>query len=149
MLMKPGLTITACLILMSLPSCGMKHGAMMTEQSPATTPLQDTSRTSLDWNGTYRGILPCADCEGIETVITLHPDGTYRKTTTYLGRNQKVFIDEGTFTWNRGGSTVRLDGYDCGPRHYRVGENHLLQLDMQQRIITGRLADAYRLDKID
>jgi hypothetical protein len=40
-------------------------------------PAGDTSRTSLDWPGTYTGVLPCADCEGIETTITLSVDLTY------------------------------------------------------------------------
>ena len=35
---------------------------------------QHNSRNSLDWNGVYKGVLPCADCEGIETVITLLND---------------------------------------------------------------------------
>ena len=45
----------------------------------------DNSQNSLDWEGTYRGILPCADCEGIETKITLSANGTYEYKASYLG----------------------------------------------------------------
>src|SRR5690606_18798136 len=55
------------------------------EGAPAADPA-DNSRNSLDWAGTYRGVLPCADCEGIETVITLAEDGSFREHTRYLGR---------------------------------------------------------------
>ena len=30
------------------------------------------SLNSLDWEGTYSGILPCADCAGIQTLIKLN-----------------------------------------------------------------------------
>ena len=46
---------------------------------------QHNSRNSLDWDGIYSGILPCADCEGIKTDIQLHKDGTYRMARKYLG----------------------------------------------------------------
>jgi len=39
------------------------------------------SQNSLDWQGTYKRVTPCADCEGIETKIILNSDYTYLKTT--------------------------------------------------------------------
>ncbi len=38
----------------------------------------DNSRTSLDWDGIYRGVLLCADCEGIQTTIYLNRDLGYK-----------------------------------------------------------------------
>ena len=35
------------------------------------------AKNSLDYIGTYKGILPCADCEGIETELELNSDKTY------------------------------------------------------------------------
>ena len=32
----------------------------------------DNSKTSVDWVGKYEGTLPCADCEGIKTTLTLN-----------------------------------------------------------------------------
>ena len=29
------------------------------------------SRNALDWAGTYEGVLPCADCPGIQTRLSL------------------------------------------------------------------------------
>ncbi len=36
-----------------------------------------TSQNSLDWAGVYEGVLPCADCPGIQTRLTLSRDETY------------------------------------------------------------------------
>ena|SRR5690554_8196743 len=44
-----------------------------------------TAQNSLDWQGTYSGVLPCADCSGMETQLTLNEDHTYVLTDTYLG----------------------------------------------------------------
>ena len=44
-----------------------------------------TSETALDWAGTYEGTMPCADCEGIETVVELRDDNTFTATYNYVG----------------------------------------------------------------
>jgi heat shock protein HslJ len=109
----------------------------------------DNSRSSLDWAGTYSGLLPCADCEGIQTVITLTKDLTYRIRTKYMGRKDAPVEKSGLFNWNKDGSQIELLGYKAGtmPVYYLVGEDKLIQLDMQGNRITGKLADNYILKK--
>ncbi len=34
-------------------------------------PIGDTAETSLDWAGEYKGVFPCADCEGIKMELEL------------------------------------------------------------------------------
>jgi uncharacterized lipoprotein NlpE involved in copper resistance len=109
----------------------------------------DNSRTSLDWPGTYKGIVPCADCEGIETTITIGMDSSYTLTTSYLGKKDaKPFEKKGTFIWDAYGGTILLDGITNAPDKYKVGENVLIQLDMNGNVITGNIADKYRLQKV-
>lgn len=36
----------------------------------------------------YSGTLPCADCNGIHTILQLHPDNHYNLTLDFLNRNQ-------------------------------------------------------------
>jgi heat shock protein HslJ/uncharacterized lipoprotein NlpE involved in copper resistance len=108
----------------------------------------DSSATSLDWGGVYRGVVPCADCEGIETTITLATDGSYRLEARYLGKSDGAFEQQGFFTWNPEGNVIALEGLTNRPILYLVGENHLVQLDLEGRRITGPLADRYRLAKI-
>lgn len=106
------------------------------------------SMNSLDWNGTYKGILPCADCEGIETILTLNTDRTYILITNYLGRNDALEEEKkGSFSWNEAGSIITLTNITSGPNQYKVGENRIWHLDMNGELITGDLADHYVLIK--
>ena len=108
----------------------------------------DNSQNALDWQGTYKGVIPCADCEGIETIITLNKDLTYVVKTKYLGKGDgKVFEEKGSFVWDKSGGNIALNGGKGGPSQYKVGENQLIQLDMEGKIITGDLAEKYVLTR--
>jgi heat shock protein HslJ len=106
------------------------------------------SQTALDWQGTYKGIMPCADCEGIETELILTKDLTFVIQTKYLGKGEaKVFEEKGNFIWDKTGGSISLLGLKGRPSQYKVGENKLIQLDMQGNAITGQLAEKYVLIK--
>ena len=105
------------------------------------------SSNSLDVAGEYKGTLPCADCEGIDIKITLTKDKSYVKQTKYLGKDGRVFEEKGYYTWNSDGNTITLSGIKNAPNQYFVGENELIQLDMQRNQIIGDLADKYVLRK--
>lgn len=114
-------------------------------QAVAATPdTVHNSQNALDWAGAYRGVLPCADCQGIETVVILNSDETFTAHFKYLGKSDKVFSKEGRFTWNAAGSIVTL----AGDAQYQVGENHLTRLALDGSRVTGALADRYVLAKI-
>ncbi len=105
----------------------------------------DNSMVSLDWNGTYQGILPCADCVGIRTQLTLNNDLTFVLMTQYSGKNDSVFKEVGKFVWNENGSSITLDNKN--KQAYQVGENILFHLDKSGKRITGDLSDRYILEK--
>lgn len=106
------------------------------------------SQNSLDWQGTYKGTTPCADCDGIETIVTLNKDLTFVILTKYLGKEEgKVFEEKGSFLWNKTGDIVLLQGLKGRPAQYKVGENRLIQLDMKGKVISGPLAEKYALIK--
>ncbi|WP_323012730.1 copper resistance protein NlpE [Castellaniella sp.] len=106
-----------------------------------------SARQALDWAGTYRGLLPCADCEGIETTVVLRQDRSYHQQTRYVGKGGQVFNQAGTFTWNPAGDTITLP--DPEPAQYFVGEGWILRLATDGSRITGPLADHYQLTKLD
>lgn len=111
--------------------------------------MADNSLTSLDWPGIYEGILPCADCEGIKTTIQIDTNKTFEVNTVYLGKDKPLKqAKKGTFSWNASGGSITLDGITDGPNQYLVGENKLIQLDMQGQRITGNLASKYELAKL-
>jgi heat shock protein HslJ len=100
------------------------------------------SQNSLDWAGTYKGITPCADCEGIETKVILNTNLTFVIQTKYLGKEDaKVFVEKGNFRWDNTGGIILLQGVKGMPSQYKVGENRLIQLDMKGNVISGPLAE--------
>jgi len=106
-----------------------------------------TSQIALDFWGTYKGVVPCADCEGIETTIELKADETFVVRTVYLGKSNEVFTSSGHYHWSEDGRSIHLHGVENGPSYYFVGENQLIQLDMEGNRITGELAEKYVLKK--
>ena len=119
------------------------------EPMPSAAPsYPDSSRSALDWDGRYVGRLPCADCEAIETELTLSADGHYVLRTRYLGRSEDWHREAGRFVWDDRGQVVRLsrDGPDA--KAFFVGENVLWQLDQSGQRIRGNLAERYQLHKI-
>ena len=58
-----------CLVV-SLMVSGCSVSNESTSSAVKESAYADTSKTSLDWNGEYQGLLPCADCEGIEIKLT-------------------------------------------------------------------------------
>ncbi|MBK7107154.1 MAG: copper resistance protein NlpE N-terminal domain-containing protein [Ignavibacteriae bacterium] len=109
----------------------------------------DNSSNSVDWEGTYTGILPCADCEGIETQIVLKQNMTYLKRTKYLGKSEEYFKNEGNFIWNDSGNIITLQNIKDGASKFLVGENKIIQLDMDGNRISGILADKYIITKLN
>jgi uncharacterized lipoprotein NlpE involved in copper resistance len=119
------------------------------EENKIQAPDMHTSQISLDFWGTYKGIVPCADCEGIETTIQLKADETWEMKTVYLGKSDKVYSYLGHYHWNDDGRSIHLHGVENGPSQYLVGENQLIQFDMTGNRITGNLAEKYVLKKVD
>lgn len=112
-------------------------------EAAKTVPVGDTSQNSLDWAGSYEGVLPCASCEGIQTLITLQSDNSFVQETVYLGKDEKILKLMGKAAWDEKGQKITLeDG-----TQYLVGENQLIMLDTQGQIITGDLAANYVLKK--
>lgn len=108
---------------------------------------EHNSYNSLDWNGTYESVLPCADCEGIKTTVTLKEDGTFAVNAEYLGKESAVVDMEGDAEWSDDGNRIVLATQD-EKMLFQVQEGSLLMLDQEGNAITGELADAYLLKKI-
>lgn len=102
------------------------------EKTPAVMDAH-TSENSLDWEGTYSGVLPCKDCDGIDTRLILRKNQTYQLVVRYLGipeKESKDFISEGEFSWEDNGSNILLKGEKTDFQKFKVGELFLLPLDI-------------------
>lgn len=114
---------------------------------PHEASMGDNSRTSLDWNGTYYGILPCADCDGIQTMIILNNDLTYIYKTKFQGKEDAEIITKtGEFQWSNDGGKITLKELP-EPNSFQVGENRLFKLNKDGNRITGDLEASYILEK--
>jgi heat shock protein HslJ len=130
-------------------SANLAEAELEVEQNIPSASQDDghNSRNSLDWYGVYQGVIPCADCEGIETKIILLKSNKFTRKVKYLGKEDNHFSDQGTVTWNDAGSIITLESEQGESQMYQVGENVLFHLDQEGNRITGDLADKYELTK--
>ena len=103
------------------------------------------AQNSLDWAGEYNGVLPCADCEGIEYSVKLFDDNTFEVTSKYLPSGD-TSVEKGNIMWHNDGTVVHLknDNFD---QKYKVIENGIIHLDQNGNVIEGELEDLYHLAK--
>jgi uncharacterized lipoprotein NlpE involved in copper resistance len=102
-----------------------------------------------EWVGIYAGIIPCADCPGIETQLTLNADTTFALSREYLDRDSAPQVEEGKFTWSADGNVVIApEGETRYTLQLKVAKNSLTQLDIEGKIITGELAASYVLARV-
>lgn len=135
------------ILFVSLDSCKPKNESQQTQaQDNPVIDNAHNSKNSLEWYGSYTGVIPCADCPGINIQITLNEDETYQLSYQYIDSKSTPESFSGKFTWDETGNTITLDIKDIPP-YYKVGENKLIQLDMEGNPITGELADNYILTK--
>lgn len=107
-----------------------------------------SSRSSVDWAGSYQGVIPCADCEGIRTIVQLNQDHTYQLYQKYLGKDADPQSTVSTFSWSSDGRSIVLK---AGKNAYylQVGENRLFWLDQKKKRIKGTLENHYILRKYE
>ncbi len=107
-------------------------------------------QNSLDWTGVYEGVLPCENCEGIETSIRLKKNLDYVLSQNYLGSTEveeNSIRETGKIEWNKQGNTISL-----GKRkklYFQVSKNYLLQVFEDESKVMGDSAMKYRLTKIN
>lgn len=106
-----------------------------------------TSQNSLDWEGTYQGVVPCADCGGMEIELSIKLDSNFTLAINHQGKgNGSPEVDTGKFVWVDGG-TIQFIGFKNGPSWFKVGEGRIWQLDENGKRIEGNLAERYILKK--
>jgi uncharacterized lipoprotein NlpE involved in copper resistance len=144
-------TLVIVLLLSLLSSCsnsGGKSEAGMTEQEKALQEPPPPPKLAVDH---YYGTLPCADCAGIETELSLKSDSTWMMHIIYdkrpaKGPGSNEMSEEGM--WMMHGDTLHLMGRKDAPSMYIKTDSSLIQLDMNGKKIEGKLAEKYVLKKM-
>jgi heat shock protein HslJ len=137
--MKKLTIIVVCVLLVSVFACSSTKNI----SNDVKTKSESVKKT--DWSGIYVGILPCADCEGIKTRITLLKDDTYEKRTQYLGKEKVYSTESGTV--DRSGDVLMLKAENGDEQKYQISDGFLLHLDKNGNAISGDLAENYKLMK--
>jgi heat shock protein HslJ len=118
------------------------------ESNTESVSITDNSQNSLDWDGFYTGVLPCADCSGIQVSLELSKDQTFKLKWIYLGKDDNSIDFSGDIVWDKDGKCITLAGIE-DMSQFVVAENALIMLDLEGNIITGDLAEHYILAKAD
>lgn len=121
--------------------------AKQNQESENVAPDMHTSEMVLDYHGVYEGTLPCADCEGIKTQLTVNDDNTFVLVSDYLGEEDAKFEDKGTYSIENGEILITQDE-DGEQKYYKLQEGSLAQLDADKKLIEGDMAPFYVLTKV-
>jgi uncharacterized lipoprotein NlpE involved in copper resistance len=121
-----------------------------TDTSAVSQPVDmHNAANSLDLEGIYEGTLPCADCEGIRTILNLNKDASFTLKEEYLGKKAPAaFNAKGKWVVHENTITLQFDKELQDRRvQYKAGENKLWLLDQEGKEITGTLAGKYIMTK--
>lgn len=124
--------VVVALLTVALVACSTEK-PIAQPAAPATqrAPVVDihTSRTSLDWAGSYEGMLACSDCAGVHTLLTLDKDASFELVTWRLVRGAAPSTERGRFSWQPDGNSIALDTV-AGELRFAVGEGRLMLRSM-------------------
>jgi uncharacterized membrane protein len=135
------------LIMFAVLYCSCNNEASHTQQaSKDTAAVQPkTDSAALKVSGIYAGFVPCADCEGIQTFLSLHPDLTYSLEETYYKKDEQVFRTAST--WKLDNGKIILYDKEQVRLSYQLDGDKLYQLDHEGHRISGNLGDKYVLNR--
>ncbi|MBS1629036.1 MAG: META domain-containing protein [Bacteroidetes bacterium] len=111
------------------------------------SPVIDSTPSSL--SGVYTGTLPCADCEGIQTMIKLKKDGSYEREMDYLGKSVRPLRDSGRVQFGPQNGQIELceKNNPASKEPFSVQGNSLTQLNGDGKPVTGPLASHFIFHK--
>ena len=157
--MNQKLLAIACISLFAVAACKKPEPVETAVPEPAVAPAEqapapvavesEAAHSAADvpfdikgFAGRFVGMLPCADCPGIDTRVTLNADGTFTLLETYQDRKMKTTPIEGTWTTEAEDKHIRLDPNTKAEsdRLYEILSNDEIRLlDQEGKHIEGDL----------
>ncbi|MCS2157010.1 envelope stress response activation lipoprotein NlpE [Scandinavium sp. H11S7] len=124
-------TLAAISMLCALPGCNNRSDeqAFKAGQDTALQPMQQS----------WRGVLPCADCEGTETSLFLEKDGTWVMNERYQGVTHEPSSFGSYGTWARTAEKLVLTDSKGEKSYYRAKGDKLEMLDREGNPIVSSL----------
>lgn len=141
--MKKTLVYLFSFLLLFLFSCKKEQSGKQIEQQTLETEveLEETSDSTTDWDGEYKGIFPCGDCDGIEISLTLNFDNTFVQTDYYIGKGGP-YESRGDFVFDEEKHEFTLLYEDGSLAKYRLDKYSISLLDQNDDEM-----EEYRLEK--
>lgn len=96
--------------------------------------------------GTYSGVIPCADCEGIKYQLVLKADGNFNEVLIYKGKNNLPVTNTGKYSVKN--NSVSLEKATPGMTYFIKVAAGLQMLDANGKEIEGSSAYRYILKNI-
>lgn len=107
---------------LTLAGCAPAKDESPPAASPSLAPVESRVSGPLGSPVTFAGTLPCADCAGIETTLTLRADGVYVLRERYLGKppgESNPRVDWGRYEQDGAAGRLVLRGGAEAPIFYR------------------------------
>ncbi|MDO4881529.1 MAG: copper resistance protein NlpE [Capnocytophaga sp.] len=140
--------LTLSVIALMAVSCNCNQNAKK-ETEEATSMEQSMTEMTTEmpamasYVGTYEGVLPCADCEGLNVTLTINEDSFSSKESSDKGS----FENKGSVSFNAETGVLTLTGTDGMTNLYKVKDNAVVMLDADGNEVMGELASHYVLTK--
>ena len=99
--------------------------------------LTSCAQKESGWVGTYKSVLPCVNCEGLETTITLKEDTTFLLKINPLGSDVTIPDTTGRMIWTETNKFFTLNIESMVSKHFEVAGDTLFNLDLYEERVTG------------
>ena len=142
--MKINFLWTACLIAITGCDSPQNHHSRIESGETKT----EKQLENLNFYGTYEGILPAADCDGIRTALTLNNDNTYVLRSEYIGEKDAIFESKGSYHFINGRMMELAQSSSNEKSYYKILDGSKVMLsDKEGTVNQGVLAEYYILKK--
>lgn len=107
---------------------------------------------SLDFHGIFYGYLPCNDCNGIKTTLSLKQNKNYLLVTQPAKDSSREYYEKGKYSWDEENHALVLTPRNeaDNTRYYRIkDEGTLILLNSDGSEMSKELEDGYTLRRSD
>lgn len=106
------------------------------------------TETNFGFPGTYQGTLPCKDCDGIVTSLTLTENSTYVLNSMRLGKKDTI-KENGIFTFDPSTSVITTMPVDTAyfSKYFEIAPEEIYVLASDKKRFFGEIAEQYVLKK--
>lgn len=106
---------------------------------------------SQDFHGVFYGYVPCDDCDGIKSTLSLNQKNNYSLVTQPARQSNKEYYEKGKYDWNEDTLILTLTprGKNITRQYLIQSEGSIIQLDENGKRYNGWDSDRYILNRSD